>query len=253
MWWVGEEEEKSSFRCVRAATAAVSSVLSSPSSTHDRTSRPAPTTTATATTIESSCLVVRVHTLPSPFLSKKWRPQRRKLSPQAPSAQRTLPLPLGCQCAGSATRGARPGGAHEDRRGRPQSASLHGHARRRAVRGLREYTVPSQKKTSLEDDGVDDSSKEITIYYSKHHNGAGKCSARAARWRLLTARVWCWRSWKRSSEAKEIKSVVDLHLELRRLQRWPGSCGDSEVVLCLVDTARTRSVAASAYWRCVTG
>ncbi|KAG2778187.1 hypothetical protein PC116_g28180 [Phytophthora cactorum] len=26
------------------------------------------------------------------------------------------------------------------------------------------------------------------------------CSARAARWRLLTARVWCWRSWKRSSE-----------------------------------------------------
>ncbi|KAG3040383.1 hypothetical protein PC121_g23583, partial [Phytophthora cactorum] len=29
-----------------------------------------------------------------------------------------------------------------------------------------------RKKTSLEDDGVDDSSKEITIYYSKHHNGA---------------------------------------------------------------------------------
>ncbi|RAW20038.1 hypothetical protein PC110_g23520, partial [Phytophthora cactorum] len=44
---------------------------------------------------------------------------------------------------------------------------------------------------------------------------------------------------------KEIKSVVDLHLELRRLQHWPGSCGDSEVVLCLVATARTRSVAAS--------
>ncbi|KAG3011085.1 hypothetical protein PC119_g13325 [Phytophthora cactorum] len=57
---LGEEEEKSSFRCVRAATAAVSSMLSSPSSTHGRTSRPAPTTTATATTIESSRLVVRV-------------------------------------------------------------------------------------------------------------------------------------------------------------------------------------------------
>ncbi|KAG4064766.1 hypothetical protein PC123_g510 [Phytophthora cactorum] len=168
----GEEEEKSSFRCVRAATAAVSSMLSSPSSTHGRTSRPAPTTTATATTIESSRLVVRVHTLPSPYFSKTWRPQRRKLSPQAPSAQRTLPLPLECQCAGSATRGGRPGGAHEDRRGRPQSASLHGHARRRVVRGLREHAVPSQKKTSLEDDGVDDSSKEITTYYSKHHNGA---------------------------------------------------------------------------------
>ncbi|KAG2799840.1 hypothetical protein PC111_g20245 [Phytophthora cactorum] len=70
------------------------------------------------------------------------------------------------------TRGGRPGGAHEDRRGRPQSASLHGHARRRVVRGLREHAVPSQKKTSLEDDGVDDSSKEITTYYSKHHNGA---------------------------------------------------------------------------------
>ncbi|KAG2774316.1 hypothetical protein Pcac1_g15006 [Phytophthora cactorum] len=52
------------------------------------------------------------------------------------------------------------------------SASLHGHARRRVVRGLREHAVPSQKKTSLEDDGVDDSSKEITTYYSKHHNGA---------------------------------------------------------------------------------
>ncbi|RAW20257.1 hypothetical protein PC110_g23301, partial [Phytophthora cactorum] len=37
----------------------------------------------------------------------------------------------------------------------------------------REHAVPSQKKTSLEDDGVDDSSKEITINYSKHHNGAG--------------------------------------------------------------------------------
>ncbi|KAG3161801.1 hypothetical protein C6341_g13472 [Phytophthora cactorum] len=30
----------------------------------------------------------------------------------------------------------------------------------------------ADKKTSLEDDGVDDSSKEITTYYSKHHNGA---------------------------------------------------------------------------------
>ncbi|KAG3065654.1 hypothetical protein PC122_g18060 [Phytophthora cactorum] len=57
----------------------------------------------------------------------------------------------------------------------------------------------------------------------------------------------------RKTLTKEIKSVVDLHLELQRLQHWPDSCGDSEVVLCLVATARTRSVAASAYWRCVTG
>ncbi|KAG3051821.1 hypothetical protein PI125_g26242, partial [Phytophthora idaei] len=113
----GEEDEKSSFRCVRAATAAVSSMLSSPSSTHGRTSRPAPTTTVTETTIESSLLVARVQ-----------------------CDANVLPL-------------------------------------LREVPDLVEPTkiveAVRKKKTSLENDGVDDSSTEITTYYSKHHNGAG--------------------------------------------------------------------------------
>ncbi|KAG2883812.1 hypothetical protein PC117_g25940 [Phytophthora cactorum] len=63
--------------------------------------------------------------------------------------------------------------AHLSRRGRLVCCCVE---RTREVADLVEPTkiveAVRKKKTSLEDDGVDDSSKEITTYYSKHHNGA---------------------------------------------------------------------------------
>ncbi|KAG4063251.1 hypothetical protein PC123_g1950 [Phytophthora cactorum] len=92
-------------------------MLSSLSTTHGRTSRPAPTTTATATTIESSRLVVRVQC------------DANVLAPLREVPDLVDPTKI--------------------------------------VEAVR------KKKTSLEDDGVEDSSKDITIYCSKDHNGAG--------------------------------------------------------------------------------